>query len=75
MPTIALAFSGLYLVTVFVLDLIAPSGVPVWLLYGGAFYFLYKHPAHVYVVALATVSTFLILSCWRPVIRLKNHRR
>jgi len=60
-PAIALAISGLYLVTVFVLDLITPLGVPVWLLYGGVFYFFYKHPAHLHVVALAAACTFLIL--------------
>ncbi|HXX74149.1 MAG TPA: hypothetical protein VEI50_03385 [Nitrospiraceae bacterium] len=60
-PAIGIALSGLYLVTVFALDVITPLGVPVWLLYGGAFFFLYKHPAHFYVVVLAAACTFLIL--------------
>lgn len=60
-PITARVLSGLCLVGVFVLDLVTPLGVPIWLLYGMPFYFLRDHPVQVHIFALAAASTCLIL--------------
>jgi hypothetical protein len=60
-PGTAIVLSGLYVAAVFVLDLVTPLGVPVWLLYGLSFYFLRDHPPPFHILALAAACTILIL--------------
>jgi hypothetical protein len=59
-PVTKIAISGLFLVAVFVLDLLTPLGIPVWLLYGVPFLFLLAYRPRYYVHGLAVVCTFLI---------------
>ncbi len=59
-PVRRIAISGLFLVAVFVLDVVTPLGIPVWLLYGMPFLFLQAYRPRYHVHGLALVCTFLI---------------
>jgi hypothetical protein len=59
-PVTRIAISGLSVVAVFVLDLVTPLGIPVWLLYGVPFLFLKGYRPRFHVHGLAVVCTFLI---------------
>jgi hypothetical protein len=60
-PTITIVMCGLCVLGVFILDLITPLGVPVWLLYGVPFLFLHEYTPRYHVRALAGACTILIL--------------
>jgi hypothetical protein len=63
-PTTTIVICGLCLLEVFLLELITPLGVPVWLLYGVPFLFLHEYTPRYHVHALARGCTILILiSC------------
>ncbi len=51
---------GLYLLGVFLLDLITPLGLPVWLLYGLPFFFLAETASRSHVYGLAGVCIVLV---------------
>jgi hypothetical protein len=51
---------GLYLLGIFLLDLITPLGLPVWLLYGLPFFFLTETASRNHVYALGGVCIVLV---------------
>jgi uncharacterized membrane protein YccC len=59
--TTTIVMCGLCVLGAFILDLITPLGVPVWLLYGVPFLFLNEYTPRYHVHALAGVCTILIL--------------
>jgi hypothetical protein len=65
-PTITIVIWGLCVLGVFILDLITPLGVPVWLLYGVPFLFLHEYTLGITFMPLkeSVLSSFLsVISC------------